>query len=85
MNVEVKPGAASGTLLAEPPEIARVGVVGAGQMGNGIAHVSALAGLPVIMLDVKANALERAMGTIARNMDRRADAHPHHHGLRRAR
>jgi 3-hydroxybutyryl-CoA dehydrogenase len=73
MNVEVKPGAASGTLLAEPPEIARVGVVGAGQMGNGIAHVSALAGLPVIMLDVKANALERAMGTIARNMDRQVN------------
>ena len=54
MNVEVKPSPAGGALLAEPPEIARVGVIGAGQMGNGIAHVCALAGLPVTMLDVKA-------------------------------
>ncbi len=48
-------------------------MIGAGQMGNGIAHVSALAGLPVIMLDVKAAALERAMGTITRNMDRQVN------------
>jgi 3-hydroxybutyryl-CoA dehydrogenase len=73
MNVEVKPGAVSSELLAEPPEIASLGVIGAGQMGNGIAHVSALAGLPVIMLDVKAAALERAMGTITRNMDRQVN------------
>src|SRR3984957_3240648 len=73
MNVEVKPGAVSSGLLAEPPEIASLGVIGAGQMGNGIAHVSALAGLPVIMLDVKAAALERAMGTITRNMDRQVN------------
>src|ERR1700750_1927362 len=72
MNVEVKPSAA-GTLLAEPPPIARVGVVGAGQMGNGIAHVCALAGLPVTMLDVKADPLKRAMATIARNMDRQVN------------
>jgi 3-hydroxybutyryl-CoA dehydrogenase len=73
MNVEVKPSPAGGILLAEPPEIARVGVIGAGQMGNGIAHVSALAGLPVTMLDVKAPALERAMATITRNMDRQVN------------
>ncbi len=73
MNVEVKPSPAGGTLLAEPPEIARLGVIGAGQMGNGIAHVSALAGLPVIMLDVKAPALDRAMATITRNMDRQVN------------
>jgi 3-hydroxybutyryl-CoA dehydrogenase len=73
MNVEVKPGAVSSELLAEPPEIASLGVIGAGQMGNGIAHVSALAGLPVVMLDVKAAALERAMGTITRNMDRQVN------------
>jgi 3-hydroxybutyryl-CoA dehydrogenase len=51
-------------------EIARVGVIGAGQMGNGIAHVCAVAGLPVVMLDVKAEALDKAMTTMARNMDR---------------
>jgi 3-hydroxybutyryl-CoA dehydrogenase len=48
----------------------RVGVIGAGQMGNGIAHVCALAGLSVVMLDVKAEALEAAVATMGRNMDR---------------
>ncbi len=62
MNVDVKPSPAGGTLLAEPPEIARVGVIGAGQMGNGIAHVCALAGLPVTLLDVKADAAEEGAG-----------------------
>ena len=52
------------------PAITRVGVVGAGQMGNGIAHVCAVAGLPVVLLDVKAELLERAMAAMARNMDR---------------
>ena len=42
----------------------RVGVIGAGQMGNGIAHVCALAGLPVMLLDVKPAALEKALATI---------------------
>ncbi len=73
MNVDVKPSPASGTLLAEPPAIARVGVIGAGQMGNGIAHVCALAGLPVMLLDVKQDALDRAMATMARNMDRQVN------------
>jgi 3-hydroxybutyryl-CoA dehydrogenase len=73
MNVEVKPSPASGALLAEPPAIARVGIIGAGQMGNGIAHVCALAGLDVTMLDVKATVLEQAIGTISRNMDRQVN------------
>jgi 3-hydroxybutyryl-CoA dehydrogenase len=73
MNVEVKPTPAGGTLLAEPPDIARIGVVGAGQMGNGIAHVCALAGLPVTLLDVKAEPLKKAMATITRNMDRQVN------------
>ena len=73
MNVDVKVLPAADTLLAEPPEIARVGVIGAGQMGNGIAHVCALAGLPVMMLDVKAGALERAVATITRNLDRQVN------------
>jgi 3-hydroxybutyryl-CoA dehydrogenase len=50
--------------------IARLGVVGAGQMGNGIAHVAAQSGIAVVMLDVQAPALDRAMATIAKNMDR---------------
>jgi 3-hydroxybutyryl-CoA dehydrogenase len=73
MNVEVKPVAAGGDLLAAAPEIAHIGVIGAGQMGNGIAHVSALAGLSVTLLDVKPDALARAMGTITRNMDRQVN------------
>jgi len=52
------------------PEIRSVGVIGAGQMGNGIAHVSALAGLPVAMVDISQEALTKAMDTIARNMER---------------
>jgi 3-hydroxybutyryl-CoA dehydrogenase len=73
MNVDVKVLPAGGVLLAELPALARVGVIGAGQMGNGIAHVCALAGLPVTMLDVKSDALDRAMGTITRNMDRQVN------------
>jgi 3-hydroxybutyryl-CoA dehydrogenase len=56
--------------MSETPAINRVGVIGAGQMGNGIAHVSALAGLSVVMLDVKQEALDKALATIARNLDR---------------
>ncbi|MCC7428716.1 MAG: 3-hydroxybutyryl-CoA dehydrogenase [Alphaproteobacteria bacterium] len=52
------------------PEIAKVGVVGAGQMGNGIAHVCALAGLAVTLTDVRAEAIEKAMATMRGNMDR---------------
>ncbi len=47
-----------------------IGVVGAGQMGNGIAHVAALAGLDVLMLDAKPDAVARAVGTIGRNLER---------------
>ena len=50
--------------------ITRVGVIGAGQMGNGIAHVCALAGLPVVMLDASPDALNKAAGSMAKSMDR---------------
>lgn len=52
------------------PAITRVGVIGAGQMGNGISHVCALAGIPVTMLDVKQDALDRAMVVMGKNLDR---------------
>ena len=52
--------------------IRKVAVVGAGTMGNGIAHVCALAGLDVALLDADAGALERAMATISRNLGRQA-------------
>jgi 3-hydroxybutyryl-CoA dehydrogenase len=51
-------------------EIDSIGIIGAGQMGNGIAHVAALAGLAVVMIDVQAEALSRALATMTKNMDR---------------
>jgi len=50
--------------------IETVGVVGAGQMGNGIAHVLALAGYGVKLNDISREALDTASGLIRRNMDR---------------
>lgn len=50
--------------------IATVSVIGAGQMGNGIAHVFALAGYDVILNDVDQGRLEAALSTIGGNMDR---------------
>ena len=48
----------------------RVAVLGAGQMGNGIAHVFAAAGFPVVMLDVSQAALDRGRSTIEKNLER---------------
>ncbi len=50
----------------------KIGVIGAGQMGAGIAHVAALAGVSITMLDVKAEALDKALAGIRKNMDRQA-------------
>jgi 3-hydroxybutyryl-CoA dehydrogenase len=51
-------------------EIRLVGVVGAGQMGNGIAHVFALAGYDVLMTDIAEESLQKALSTIEKNIDR---------------
>jgi 3-hydroxybutyryl-CoA dehydrogenase len=48
----------------------RIAVLGAGQMGNGIAHVFAQHGFPVTMIDVSREALARGRDTIAKNLDR---------------
>jgi 3-hydroxybutyryl-CoA dehydrogenase len=50
--------------------IRTIGVIGAGQMGNGIAHVCALAGFDVLLNDVSPERLEAGLKTIRRNMDR---------------
>jgi 3-hydroxybutyryl-CoA dehydrogenase len=50
--------------------IKSVGIIGAGQMGNGIAHVVALAGYDVVLYDVKRETVDKARGTIERNMAR---------------
>jgi len=47
-----------------------IGVIGAGQMGNGIAHVSALAGYDVVMTDISEEALKHGMDAIEKNMTR---------------
>lgn len=50
--------------------VSTVGVIGAGQMGNGIAHVMATAGYDVQLNDVNPDALEAALGAIKKNMAR---------------
>jgi 3-hydroxybutyryl-CoA dehydrogenase len=50
--------------------IHRVGVVGAGTMGNGIAHVFARSGYMVVLCDVEQRFLDRGLETIAKNLDR---------------
>lgn len=47
-----------------------IAVVGAGTMGNGIAHVFAQNGFQVTVIDISATALEKALSTITRNLDR---------------
>jgi 3-hydroxybutyryl-CoA dehydrogenase len=53
--------------------IRTIGVIGAGQMGNGIAHVTALAGYDVLMTDISQDALDKAMELIQRNLSRQAE------------
>ena len=47
-----------------------IGVIGAGTMGNGIAHVFARSGFSVVLCDVEQRFLDRGLDTIARNLDR---------------
>ena len=51
-------------------DIRRVGVIGAGTMGNGIAHVFARQGYQVVLCDVEQRFLDRALSTISKNLDR---------------
>jgi 3-hydroxybutyryl-CoA dehydrogenase len=53
--------------------IERVGVIGAGTMGNGIAHVFARRGFSVVLCDVEQRFLDRGLDTIAKNLDREAE------------
>ena len=47
-----------------------VGIIGAGQVGNGIAHVFALAGYDVLMTDISQDAMDKALALIDRNLER---------------
>ncbi|GHA60212.1 3-hydroxyacyl-CoA dehydrogenase family protein [Pontibacter akesuensis] len=48
----------------------RIAVIGSGTMGNGIAHVFAQNGFPVSLIDISEEALQKALGTISKNLDR---------------
>ena len=51
-------------------DLKRIGIIGAGTMGNGIAHVFARSGFSVILCDVEQRFLDRGLATIAKNLDR---------------
>ncbi|CUH86845.1 putative 3-hydroxybutyryl-CoA dehydrogenase [Phaeobacter sp. CECT 5382] len=53
-------------------DIKKIGVIGAGQMGNGIAHVMALAGYEVVLNDVNQQALDAAVSAVHKNLARQA-------------
>ena len=53
-----------------PARLEKIGVIGAGQMGSGIAHVCGVAGLDVVLLDVSTEQLQKAKALIARNLER---------------
>lgn len=50
--------------------VASIGIIGAGQMGNGIAHVMALAGYDVVLNDISEDSLNAALARIEKNMER---------------
>jgi 3-hydroxybutyryl-CoA dehydrogenase len=55
------------------PEITRIGVLGCGQMGSGIAQVAATAGFSTIVRDVEAGMLVKGQGTIRKSLDKLAE------------
>ena len=73
MNDDVATRFGSAAMDVAPPDIQQVGIVGAGQMGSGIAHVCALAGFPVTVVDIKQDALDKAVAVMARNMERQVN------------
>jgi 3-hydroxybutyryl-CoA dehydrogenase len=54
-------------------KVTTLGIVGAGQMGNGIAHVAALSGVPVVMRDLTDAFVRKGLDTIAKNLQRGVD------------
>jgi 3-hydroxybutyryl-CoA dehydrogenase len=71
MDTPVSPHSAAqpeGEMMAF--SIRKLGVIGAGQMGNGIAHVASLADYDVLLNDLSSENFEKAMQTISKNMDR---------------
>ena len=57
-------------MVSSDLKIEKLGVIGAGTMGNGIAHVSVLSGFDTVLMDVKDEFVQRGFDTIQKNMDR---------------
>jgi 3-hydroxybutyryl-CoA dehydrogenase len=57
-------------LVPHTSTLTGVAVIGAGTMGNGIAHVFAQAGFDVTLIDINAGKLEKAIQNISKNLDR---------------
>ncbi|MEQ1577337.1 MAG: 3-hydroxybutyryl-CoA dehydrogenase [Hyphomicrobium sp.] len=70
MEVAVKTAAKPKVQIQPHASIKLVGVIGAGQMGTGIAHVVALAGYDVLLNDIKKDAIDRSISLIEANMGR---------------
>jgi 3-hydroxybutyryl-CoA dehydrogenase len=70
MDVAVKADSKSKPDARPLPVIKKIGVIGAGQMGSGIAHVIALGRYDVVINDIRKEAVDKALATIERNMGR---------------
>jgi len=70
MDVAVKADSRAKAEARPVPVIKKIGVIGAGQMGSGIAHVIALGGYEVLLNDIKKEAVDKSLATIEKNMGR---------------
>ncbi|MCC7253897.1 3-hydroxybutyryl-CoA dehydrogenase [Hyphomicrobium sp.] len=70
MDVAVKADSKAKPEARPVPDIKQIGVIGAGQMGSGIAHVIALGKYDVLLNDVRKEAVDKALATIEKNMGR---------------
>ena len=57
-------------MVSSDLKIEKIGVIGAGTMGNGIAHISVLSGFDTVLVDVKDELVQCGFNTIKKNMDR---------------
>jgi 3-hydroxybutyryl-CoA dehydrogenase len=69
-QVRERSQARAGGQTEKMASIGKIGVIGAGQMGNGIAHVSALAGMDVLLNDISADRINAGLATINGNLTR---------------
>jgi 3-hydroxybutyryl-CoA dehydrogenase len=70
LHANLRSAPAGQSAVAPVVAIQRIGVIGAGQMGSGIAHVCALAGFKVRLADVAQDVLDKSLARIGQNLDR---------------